>query len=205
MAKKHKNASSLFSRIVYKILFLTAVWGTGLFYFAANIPIKVDDLSTQTDAIVVLTGGSMRLETGLALLDQNRATKLFVSGVYNGVDVAMLLQIYKRAPNALENRISIGGAVDTIENAAETKRWVDAVQAKSIRLVTAAYHMPRSLLEFRNVMPEIKIIPHPVFPSNVKHSRWWAWPGTTNLMISEYNKFLLAWLRLQFKSWVSNF
>jgi len=68
-----------------------------------------------------------------------------------------------------------------------------------MRLVTAAYHMPRSLLEMHDIMPEVKIVPHPVFPDHVKQDEWWAWPGTAALTASEYNKFLIAWLRLRIK------
>jgi uncharacterized SAM-binding protein YcdF (DUF218 family) len=65
----------------------------------------------------------------------------------------------------------------------------------SLRLVTAAYHMPRSLLEFRRAMPEIEIVPHPVFPKHVKQRNWWRWPGSASLIISEYNKYLVALAR----------
>ena len=68
---------------------------------------------------------------------------------------------------------------------------------KSLRLVTAAYHMPRSRLEFANVMPGVEIVPHPVFPEHVKQNEWWAWPGTAALMASEYNKYLMGWVRLR--------
>ena len=57
--------------------------------------------------------------------------------------------------------------------------------------------MPRSLFEFSFVMPNVRIIEHPVFPDKVKRERWWVWPGTASLLISEYNKFLLAWIRNQ--------
>ncbi len=67
-----------------------------------------------------------------------------------------------------------------------------------MRLVTAAYHMPRSLLEFRYAMPNVLIIPHPVFPSHVKQDRWWAYPGTAMLLMSEYNKLIFAWFRQKF-------
>jgi uncharacterized SAM-binding protein YcdF (DUF218 family) len=50
-------------------------------------------------------------------------------------------------------------------------------------------------LEFRHAMPAVTLVPHPVFPENVKQDRWWAWPGTGSLMASEYNKFLFAWSR----------
>ena len=69
------------------------------------------------DAIVVLTGGSGRLRSGLDLLLADRARRLFISGVYRGVDVTQLLALLKQQPDQVENRISIGNAVDTIENA----------------------------------------------------------------------------------------
>ena len=64
---------------------------------------------------------------------------------------------------------------------------------RSLRLVTANYHMPRSLLQFRHALPDATIIAHPVFPDHVKQDSWWQWPGTARLIIGEYNKFLVAW------------
>jgi hypothetical protein len=43
-------------------------------------------------------------------------------------------------------------------------------------------------------MPEVTVIPHPVFPDHVKQGDWWRWPGTAALIITEYNKYLLACL-----------
>ena len=60
------------------------------------------------------------------------------------------------------------------------------------RLVTANYHMPRSLQEFRAVMPNLTIVPHPVFPAHIRLNDWWRWPGTAILLAGEYNKLLLA-------------
>ena len=39
------------------------------------------------------------------------------------------------------------------------------------------------------------ILRQPVFPPQVKREQWWRWPGTTGLMVGEYNKLLLALLR----------
>jgi uncharacterized SAM-binding protein YcdF (DUF218 family) len=55
--------------------------------------------------------------------------------------------------------------------------------------------MPRSLLEFRRRMPDVKIVPHPVFPDHVKQDEWWRWPGSTHLLVGEYGKYLVARLR----------
>mgnify|MGYP000330144821 CR=1 FL=1 len=191
--------NSVRSRRAVKLLtavVAAVIWIFGLFQFADGIPGSVVDEATRTDAIVVLTGGSRRLGKGLDLLARGLSENLFVSGVYQGGDVRKLLKILKRKPEDLESRITIGIATNTTGNAEETKDWMGKQQYASLRLVTAAYHMPRSLLEFKNAMPAISLIPHPVFPENVKHNRWWVWPGTASLVISEYNKFLLAWVRL---------
>ena len=185
-------------------LFLAGLWGIGLVRFVGDIPDQVEDTTSKTDAIVVLTGGSGRVNEGLALLDKDLAVKLFVSGVYRGLDVRKLLQLARRNPTDLESRIGIGNAVDTIENASETAAWSSHNRISSLRLVTAAYHMPRSMLEFRHAMPGMRILPNPVFPDHVKQDEWWAWPGTTALFISEYNKFLMAWVRLRSKRFFSS-
>ena len=180
---------------VLVMLFVVAIWGYGLFRFTDFIPTEIADATTPTDAIIVLTGGSGRLTAGFVLLSENRAKKLFISGAYRGVEVRKLVRMFKHIPQQLERRISIGNATNPLGNALETAEWIAIEGYLSLRLVTAAYHMPRSLLEFRHVMPEIMVIPHPVFPEHVKRERWWAWPGTASLIISEFNKFLLSWAR----------
>jgi uncharacterized SAM-binding protein YcdF (DUF218 family) len=177
------------------VLFIAAIWIVGLFQFAATIPRTLSTETLRTDAIVVLTGGRGRLSEGLDLLDKNRADKLFVSGVYRGVDVKRLLKMFRHDQESLESRVGIGNAVNTSGNAKETALWVNENGIKSLRLVTSAYHMPRSLLEFRYALSEIRLVPHPVFTQNVKQERWWAWPGTVVLIAGEYTKFLMAWLR----------
>ena len=189
--------SAFWLNLLLLVLFLAGMWVIGLIRFVSDIPNQVEDTTSKTSAIVVLTGGSGRVNEGLALLDKDLAVKLFVSGVYRGLDVRKLLQLARRNPTDLESRIGIGNAVDTIENASETASWSSRNHISSLRLVTAAYHMPRSMLEFRHAMPGMRIVPNPVFPDHVKQDEWWAWPGTTALFISEYNKFLMAWVRLR--------
>ncbi|MBL6928575.1 MAG: YdcF family protein [Rhodospirillales bacterium] len=171
---------------------LMASWGAGLVWFANQIPDTVADPLTPTDAIVVLTGGQGRLETGLNLLSSDKAGKLFVSGVYRGIDVKTLLRMFRHTGADMEERVRIGDATNTAGNAAETSDWIRRHDIRSIRLVTASYHMPRSLLEFRHAMSDIAIIPHPVFSDNVKQKKWWAWRGTTALIAGEFTKYLLA-------------
>jgi uncharacterized SAM-binding protein YcdF (DUF218 family) len=173
------------------------IWLLGLAGFASLIPSDIDDKDSPTEAIVVLTGGSERLSTGLDLLESGLAKKLFVSGVYRGVDVHALVKLSKHAPQALECCVALGYAADnTIGNAQETAAWMRTEGFKSMRLVTGNYHMPRALLEMTSALPEATVIPHPVFPEHVKTEAWWYKPRTFALIASEYTKYLVAKLRI---------
>ena len=151
--------SPWFRTIVFFSLLVLGAWTAGLIAFAASVPSRGSASTERTDAIVVLTGGSGRLRAGLDLLLAGRAERMFISGVYRGVDVSQLLALLKQRPDEVENRIGIGNAVDTIENALETRHWMQGQGYSSLRLVTAAYHMPRSLLEFSSAMPGMRIEP----------------------------------------------
>ena len=91
----------------------TTAYLVGLIWFAESIPRDAIDDGSTTDAIVVLTGGVARVRTGIELLSQNRARKLFVSGVYRGVDVQELLRTQRQAPDALECCIVLGYSAES--------------------------------------------------------------------------------------------
>ena len=169
-------------------------WLGGLLWFAT--PPMADTQPAATDAIVVLTGGSLRLQSGIDLLREGKGRKLFVSGVNQQVDLDDLLGVSGRAPDWALCCIVLGHeADDTFGNAQETAQWIRSQGFRSLRLVTAWYHMPRSLLEFDRAMPEIDIVAHPVFPEQVKQERWWTWRGTAVLLVNEYVKYLGALAR----------
>jgi uncharacterized SAM-binding protein YcdF (DUF218 family) len=189
---RRRRASSRRAAAVVAAVFLLSVWGYGLSRFVSLVPDRVEDSTTHTDAIVVLTGGSGRLDEGLKLLSEDLAERLFVSGAYRGVDVDRLLDISRNAPQDLACCIDIG---HTAGNAAETAAWVRDNGIQSLRIVTSVYHLPRSLLEFRHAIPDVKLVPHPVFAKHVKRDEWWLWPGTARLILGEYSKYLLAMAR----------
>src|SRR5260370_9949066 len=95
------------------------------------------DLSTPTDAIVVLTGGRLRLETGLQLFAAGRAKKLFVSGVNQRVDRGELLRTLGPIGQRAVCCIALGHEADnTLGNARETAAWIQEAGYRSLRLVT---------------------------------------------------------------------
>jgi len=185
-------------RLVLLLIVLAVAWVGGLIWFAHKIPRpeKIAVSEEPTDAVVVLTGGPLRLREGLDLLEKGKAKKLFVSGVSPKVELGELLRTAQKSPDAVACCITLGhAAADTAGNAAETREWMDHEGFRSLRLVTASYHMQRSLLEFRHAMPDLLIVPNPVFQERFMRSTWWAWPGTLALIVSEYQKFLAAGAR----------
>jgi uncharacterized SAM-binding protein YcdF (DUF218 family) len=173
-----------------------ALWLAGLALFvASSLSIRVDP-STPTDAIVVLTGGRLRVETGLELFANGSAKKLFISGVNQRVDRGELLRAMGAAAARATCCIVLGHEADnTFGNARETANWMREEGYKSLRLVTSWYHMPRGLLEFGRAMPQVTIVAHPVFAQHLDPERWWSWHGAPLLIIIEYDKYLAAWMR----------
>ncbi len=172
------------------------LWLGGLaFFVASSLSIPVDP-SIRTDAIVVLTGGRLRLETGLELFADGTAKKLFISGVNQRVDRGELLRALGPAAERAACCIALGHEADnTVGNARETANWMREEGYQSLRLVTSWYHMRRGLLEFGRAMPQLTIVAHPVFAHHLDPERWWSWHGAPLLVVSEYGKYLAAWIR----------
>ena len=53
-------------------------------------------------------------------------------------------------------------ATSTRGNGMEIADWAREHGIHSLRVVTAGYHMPRSLLELRRNLPDVLLVPHPV-------------------------------------------
>jgi uncharacterized SAM-binding protein YcdF (DUF218 family) len=180
------------------VLGLALVWLGGFLYFVGDLPRREPDSARHTDAIVVLTGGADRLDTGLALLLQGRAERLLVSGVDRATTETALLARTNVAPEKFACCVELGhDAADTDGNAVEAALWMRQAGYTSLRLVTASYHMPRALLLFQHQMPEIEIVENPVFPSHVRVDDWWRWPNTARLLAGEFNKYLVSLLRVR--------
>jgi len=169
--------------------------GTFAWFVIAGLSLRPDPPGAA-DAIVVLTGGRLRIETGLELLAAGAGKKLFISGVNQRVDRDELLRALGAHAERAECCIVVGHAADnTVGNARETARWMHEEGYRSLRLVTSWYHMERALLEFRRAMPEIAISATPVFALHLDLERWWSWHGAPMVVIREYHKYLAARLR----------
>jgi len=182
--------------LIAGVLGLGALWFGGLVWFGASMPSAPAADSNPTDAIVVLTGGEDRLAEGLRLLAAGRAKRLFVSGVNPGVRKAELMRVAGVKQPGLAALVEIGQrANNTRGNAAESAAWLRRRGFTSMRLVTANYHMRRSMIEFRWALPKVRIVAHPVFPKPVNPGPWWRKGRALAIVAAEFNKYLIALLR----------
>lgn len=177
---------------------LGLAWTGGIAWFVHDSLTMTTDRTTPTDAIVVLTGGRLRVETALNLLGAGRARKLFISGVNPHVDRLALLRVAGRTDESDADRIDIGHeAENTLGNARETAEWMRRQDYRSLRLVTSWYHMRRSLLEFRRAMPDTLIVAEPVFAAHSDPQQWSEWLDVATLTVGEYHKLLATLVRPQ--------
>jgi uncharacterized SAM-binding protein YcdF (DUF218 family) len=155
----------------------------------------------HTDAIIVLTGGSLRVPYGVKLLGEGKADRLLISGVGKHVSLNELLkeQLDDATRAAIQKRDAIIAldyrADNTRNNARETARFIRKHNFHSVRLVTANYHMQRSLLELQHAMPDVTIIADPVFPEAFRRNQWWRDATTRRLVLSEFHKTYAAMAR----------
>jgi uncharacterized SAM-binding protein YcdF (DUF218 family) len=184
------------ARFSLALIFVAALWLAGLQWFTRSIMDGLPQAEKPADAIVVLTGGSNRIEAGFDLLKKGMGKKLFISGVYRGVEVKELMAKWKAEDSTeLDCCVVLGEAEDTIGNARETAEWLRREKYDSYYLVTANYHMARAALVFRNFAPEPALIPWPVAPKGLDMADWWRTDLYRSLILREYSKYLvtLAW------------
>jgi uncharacterized SAM-binding protein YcdF (DUF218 family) len=176
---------------------IAALWSGGFVEYVNQIQhLEPQSSRTNADGVVALTGGTDRLEEGMRLLADGCCRRLLISGVHSDVTRD---EMRKRWPTDEENFdccVDLDHiARDTIGNAIETARWAAAHEFKSIIVVTASYHMPRSLLLIGEAAPGLELIPRPVSPERLHLEAWWSQPNTVQLLSGEFNKYLISLIR----------
>lgn len=175
------------------LLILVMVWFVGLLAFTSRV-----DQSTPAqeppvaDGVVVLTGASnVRLEQATKLLEAGKGKRLLISGVNREASRDDVLGVTKAVRPIYDCCVDLGyAAADTIGNASESAEWAKAKDYHSLIVVTADYHMPRSMLELHAAMPEVTLHPYPVVTESLNAHRWWKGGTSARRMIVEYCKYL---------------
>ncbi len=137
---------------------------------------------SRTDAIVVLTGGAGRIPRGLALMEDGMAKRMLISGAESTVKPNELAAANNASRRLFACCIDLGyEAVDTRSNADETARWVTSRKFRSVRLVTAEWHMHRARMELASVLDGKVTVIGDAVPSNPPFA----------MLVREYNKYLV--------------
>jgi uncharacterized SAM-binding protein YcdF (DUF218 family) len=125
--------------------------GFVVFAFTLGKPAAAD--SSPTDAAVVLTGGSGRIEHAIDVLRQGKARRLLVAGADPSVTKDDLARRLGGSRKLIQCCVDLGSeSVDTRSNAEEAGRWLSQHQFHSVRLITSDWHMRRARYEFGRVL-----------------------------------------------------
>jgi uncharacterized SAM-binding protein YcdF (DUF218 family) len=183
------------------LMFAALTWSVALAWFVNAMPSNPLPSGVRSEALVVLTGGQGRVEHGFEMLAANAAPLLFISGV--GEHVTQEEMLIEHADAEVKQQIEAQGseivldhiARSTVSNADQSATFLKAREIKTIRLITANYHMKRSIHEFHAAYPTLRIIPDPVFPSGFRRHEWWEHENTRRLVFSEFYKYFAVVIR----------
>ena len=167
---------------------IVGLYVAGFVVFAISLPKTPHDLS-RIQGIVALTGGGARLDTAVALFEKGVGERLLISGVNPQASRAELKKL-AHGGHRFDCCADLGyAAEDTHGNAGEAGAWARFYHYDRLLIVTARYHMPRSLSEFQTAMPDVTLVPYPVDPESVDPEGWW---HKLRVLHWEYAKYLAA-------------
>lgn len=168
--------------------FLLLLYALGFIVFAVTLDKPAG--RQRTDAAVVITGGSGRIEQGIEVLSKGDAKRLLIAGADPSVTKRDLVRRLGGNARLFNCCVDLGSeSVDTRSNAEEAKRWLDARGYRSLRLITSDWHMRRARYEFTRVLGGKYVL----VPDAVKSQ-----PGLATLF-GEYNKLLLRRIAVLFE------
>jgi uncharacterized SAM-binding protein YcdF (DUF218 family) len=140
----------MISRFVSFVVLLYAV-GFVVFAFTLGRPAPAN--AGSTDAAVVLTGGSGRIEHAVDVVRDGKAKRLLVAGADPSVTKADLTRRIPGSGKLIKCCVDLGSeSDDTRTNAEEAQRWLSQHRFQSVRLITSDWHMRRARYEFEKVL-----------------------------------------------------
>ncbi|BBL53931.1 hypothetical protein MF1_11890 [Bartonella quintana] len=191
----------LFRHLPPTALFLLMI----VFFFCAGFVIfseKTEQLKPpnplpKADAIIVLTGGEKRIETGLNLLQQELGSRLLISGVNTTTNLKRFMYSTHITPQLFACCVDIGHkAINTKGNAEESADWIKKHHYQTVYIVTHDYHMWRSLRELKYLMPDINFIAYPVKKSEIESTIQQI--NQIRILVFQYIKTLEVYIRTAF-------
>jgi uncharacterized SAM-binding protein YcdF (DUF218 family) len=169
------------------------VFVTGFMVFAVTMANYDQAAPARGDAVVVLTGGELRVREGFRLFAAGAGRRLLISGVNRATSKEELRRLSRVEPMLFDCCVDVGYlALDTVGNAAETRAWLRTWGFHRLVVVTSNYHMARSLMEIGRALPHVELVPHAVVSKNYQSDEWWKHPSAVKRVGVEYLKFLPA-------------
>ncbi len=198
----------------FKIIFIFLLTSIFTFFFIELFHFKQRILylpkyhKKESSNIVILTGGTNRIKDGLKIVENFKKSKEFnykilVSGTGMGFTKTSLKKKLgpKFNPKLITCCIDLDSvSKNTFTNASETFKWASKYGIKEFILITSNYHMPRAVLEFKNIMPNLKIYTYPITPKKHNIKNWLSSYQTFSLIFKEYCKYIIANLRIKLLS-----
>jgi uncharacterized SAM-binding protein YcdF (DUF218 family) len=162
--------------------FIALIYLIGFVFFAFTLGRPAAANAPKTDAAVVLTGGSGRIEHAIDVVREGEAKRLLVAGADPSVTKKDLIRRIPGSGNLLKCCVDLGSeSVDTRTNAEEAQRWLQNQNFRSVRLITSDWHMRRARYEFDKVLgSKYRIV------TDAVHTE----PSFLTLF-GEYNKYIL--------------
>jgi uncharacterized SAM-binding protein YcdF (DUF218 family) len=175
----------------------------GFVIFVTCLPKAPTNLG-NIQGVVALTGGQTRIDAAYKLFRYDTVgQRLLISGVYPETSRDKLMKLLDAVDrnhprperDATVDRVGLidlgYAAENTLGNAREAAAWARFYRFHTILIVTARYHMPRSLTEFRQAMPGVEIVPFPIDPESIPKD-WWYDLKILRVLHGEYAKYLAA-------------
>jgi len=133
---------------------IALIYALGFLFFALTLGKPATADAPPTEAAVVLTGGSGRIEHAIQVLQERKAARLLVAGADPAVTKADIARrVGGSSRQVLGCCVDLGSeSVDTRSNAEESSRWLAKHHFKSVRLITSDWHMRRARYEFRKIL-----------------------------------------------------
>lgn len=180
-----------------------ALLAGGFLAFSSYVERHAEDAPLRSDGIVVLTGGTERIADGAKLMVEGYGRRMLISGVHARTTAEDLARLHSDLRDYSVCCVDLGyQALNTRGNAAEAERWARRHDLRSLIVVTSDYHMPRTIAEFRAVMPGVRLSPHVVVPDKRTGRHWWQDATTARLLGFEYLKYLVATARIAAAPWI---
>jgi len=165
------------------------LYALGFLLFGVTLGAPAPDNAPRTDAIIVITGGTGRIEHAVDMLAAGRGKRLLIAGADPSVTKDDMIRRLEGRRRLVQCCVDLGSeSVDTRSNAEEARRWLERRKYRSARLITSDWHMRRAAYEFRRQLDGKTVIVADAVKSE---------PNFMTLF-TEYNKYILRRLAVWF-------